>query len=166
MPRQSVYEYVSSRNDLISAALIQRIKEIGESVQEIASRTTDFGSAFVELSVAAVQVARSDTELMNFFATGPRALIQEIVAGPSEEIHGLVRELLGPILDRGLASGELRGDQSRDQIIDWIRLVYLALISKDSLDEDELRATIGGFLLPSLVNSSAVTAQFVLNQSR
>jgi AcrR family transcriptional regulator len=157
MPRQAIYEYISSRNELIAAALVQRISEIANDLKPAASRSRDFRRAFVETSVSAITLARSDAELMNFFQTGPGELVNEVVAGPSREIHDIVRDLLGPILDTGQRSAKLRTDQTRDQMIDWIRLVYTALITQSGVDDHRIRAAIADYLLPSISAPAAAT---------
>jgi AcrR family transcriptional regulator len=149
IPRQTVYEFVSSRDDLVDAVLVARIKEIAEELAP--ERAESFATALVETSVAAVDRARNDHELMNIVTTGPMERVQAIVTGPNAEIHQVVGDLLGPILDHGAATGQLRTDRSREEIIDWVRIVYLALITQGGLDPEAERRVVANFLLPSLM---------------
>lgn len=151
MPRQTIYEFVSSRDELIDAVLVARIKEIADELKPTGS--SSFSQALVETSVAAINRARNDHELMNIVTTGPLERVQHIVTGPNPEIHDVVGNLLGPILDQGASTGQLRTDQSRDEIIDWIRVVYLALITQSGLDPAAERKVVANFLLPSLMFS-------------
>jgi len=153
MPRQTLYEYVSSRDDLVDSVLVQRIKEIAEELKPLAPEGMSFADAIVETSVAAIQRARSDRELMNMFATGPNDRVQGVVIGPYPEIHDIVVDLLGPILDRGAESSMLRTDKTRDEIIDWIRAVYLSLITQPAGAPQNERAVVADFLLPSIMFS-------------
>jgi AcrR family transcriptional regulator len=154
-PRQSLYEHVTSKNELIVAAMIQRIAEIAEDLRPLVPVDAEFTSAFEKVGTAAITKARADRELMNFFETGPSAFIRSVVAGPSNEIHDVVKALLAPVLDRGAETGMLRTDQSRDEIIDWIRFVFLSLITQEDLDDAGVVALISNFLLPSLMFSTA-----------
>ncbi len=154
MPRQTIYEYVSSRDDLVDAVLVERIKEIAEELKPLASKGPSFADALIETSVAAIQRARSDHELMNIFATGPNDRVQDVVTGPNPEIHNIVVDLLGPILDRGEEAGMLRTDKTRDELIDWIRLVYLSLISQPAPPSQSERNIVADYLLPSVMFSS------------
>lgn len=153
VPRQSLYEHVTSRNDLIVAAMVQRIAEYAEELRPLVPTGAEFTSAFEKVAANAVTGARRDRELMNFFETGPSAFIRTIVAGPSNEIHDVVKALFAPVLDRGVEAGLLRIDQTRDELIDWIRIVFLSLITQEDLNDDQVAAVISNFLLPSLMFS-------------
>jgi AcrR family transcriptional regulator len=153
MSRQAMYEYVCSRSDLVDAVLLQRIREIAEDLKPLSSEGISFTDAFIDTSVAAIDTARSDEELMNIFTTGPNDRIQDVVTGPFQEVHEIVVNLLGPILQRGLRAGELRTDKTQSEMIDWIRAVYLILISQGATENHSVREMIADFLLPSIMFS-------------
>jgi len=150
VPRQTIYEYVSSRDDLVDAVLVARIKEIAEDLKPLARE----GRSFIDAFVAAIQRARSDPELMNIFTTGPNDRVQDVVTGPYPEIHDIVVDLLSPILDKGLQTRKLRTDKTADELIDWIRVVYLSLITQPNPVAQNERDIVAGFLLPSIMFSS------------
>lgn len=157
-PRQTLYEYVSSRDEVVDAVLVQRIKEIAHDLTPPAPEDgMSFADAFVETSAAAVLKARDDHELMNVVATGPIERVQDIVTGPHAEIHDIVAHLLEHILDRGVQTGELRTDKTREAIIDWVRVVYLSLISQTSIGPGKVRELVESFLLPSIMFSKQDT---------
>jgi len=153
MPRQTIYDYVSSRDDLVDAVLVQRIKEIAEELKPLARKGTSFTDKLIETSVAAIERARDDHELMNIFTTGPNDRVQQVVTGPNPEIHSTVADLLRPILDRGEKAGMLRTDKTRDELIDWIRLVYLSLITQPTPPTQSERDIVADYLLPSIMFS-------------
>jgi hypothetical protein len=66
-------------------------------------------------------------------------------------MHHLVAELWRPLLARGRAEGRLRTDVSDDQIVEWIRGVYLMLMLRSDLDAEGDRAIVRLFLLRSLL---------------
>jgi AcrR family transcriptional regulator len=153
MPRQTLYEYVSSRDDLVDAVIVKRIREIAEDIKPAGGEAASFADALIETSVAAIRRARSDPELMNIFNTGPADRVQMVVAGNNPEIRNIVATLLAPILDRGAKSGMLRTDKTRDDIVDWIRVVYLSLINQPTADPVRERELVADFLLPSIMFS-------------
>ena len=153
VPRQAIYEYVSSRDDLVDAVLVARIKEIAEDLKPLAREGRSFVDAFVETSVAAIQRARSDRELMNIFTTGPSDRVRDVVTGPFPEIHDIVVDLLGPILEHGLETNMLRTDKTTDELIDWIRVVYLSVIIQPNAVAQNERDVVADFLLPSIMFS-------------
>ncbi len=153
MPRQTLYGFVSSRDDLVDAVLVRRIEEIAEELKPLGTGLDAFDEAFIETSVAAVERARDDPELMNILATGPADRVQDVVTGDYPEIHAIVANLLGPILDRGEEAGLLRTDKSRDEIVDWIRVAYLTLINQPAGGANRVRALVTDFLVPSIMFS-------------
>lgn len=155
LSRQAIYEFIASRNDLVDAVLLQRIKEIAEALKSLANEGVSFQDAFIDTSVAAIEAARSDEELMNIFETGPNDRIQDVVTGPFPEVHDIVVNLLGPILQRGRDAGQLRTDKTQDELIDWIRVVYLILINPPTTATSDVRKMVADFLLPSIMFSSS-----------
>jgi AcrR family transcriptional regulator len=153
MQRQTLYDYVASRDVLVDAVLVTRIKEIADDIKPLGVEAISFHEALIETSVAAVERARSDPELMNMFDTGPIDRVQDVVTGNYPEIHDIVANLLGPILDRGAESGMLRTDKTRDEIVDWIRVVYLLLINQPRGNPARERELVADFLLPSIMFS-------------
>jgi AcrR family transcriptional regulator len=153
MPRQTLYEYVSSRDDLVEAVLIHRIHEIADELKELNGKS--FSNALVATAVTAIRRARSDKELMTLVSTAPKDLVQRIIVGRCEEIHDIVRHLFDPILDRGEKAGELRSDKTRDEIVDWFRIVFLALITQVDIDRDVEHSIVADFLLRSVMPSAA-----------
>jgi hypothetical protein len=65
-------------------------------------------------------------------------------------MHHLVAELWSPLFARGRAEGKLRTDVSEDQMVEWIRGVYLMLMLRSDLDAEGDRAMVRSFLLRSL----------------
>ena len=76
-----------------------------------------------------------------------------MVTGPNPEIHSIVADLLSAILDHGEEADMLRTDKTRDELIDWIRLVYLALITQPSPATQSERDIVADYLLPSIMFS-------------
>lgn len=151
MPRQTLYEYVASRDDLVEVVLVRRISEIADELKSL--HTKSFAKSLVQTAVAAIRRARSDPELMNLLATAPKDIVQKVVVGHCQDIHDIVRRLLDPILDRGMAQGEVRTDKSRDEIIDWFRIVFLSLITQTGLTPEAEISIVSDFLLPSIMFS-------------
>ena len=152
MPRQALYEYVASRDDLVEVVLARRISEIADELKSLQTRS--FSTSLVETAVAAIRVARNDPELMNLVIGAPKDIVQKVVVGHSKDIHDIVRRLFDPILERGIKAGELRTDKDLDDIVDWFRIVFLALITQSTIDPQREYEIVADFLLPSVMFSS------------
>lgn len=152
IPRQALYEYVSSRDDIVEASLKCRIKEIGEKLRPV--KVKSFDDSFIETTLAAIRFARNDKELMNLVSSAPKEMVQEVVVGKCDDIHQIVLNLFEPILEYGQKTGKIRKDKSNDEIVDWLRLVFLALITQTKIGPDQEYDLVSSFLLPSLMFST------------
>lgn len=150
LARQSVYRYAASKSALVDAAVLARLSEMGDLLRDILGRTTGFEEAAVEGSAAVVTTARTDPELTTLLEVTQGRHLTELTASSSAVMHHLVAELWSPLFARGRAEGLLRTDIDEDQMVEWIRGVYLMLMLRSDLDAESDRAMVRTFLLPSL----------------
>jgi AcrR family transcriptional regulator len=150
LARQSVYRYAASKSALVDAAVLARLSEMGELLSAILERTTGFEEAAVEGSAAVITAARSDPELTTLLEVTQGRRLSELTANSSAAMHRLVAELWSPLFARGRAEGRLRTDMDENQMVEWIRGVYLMLMLRSDLDADGDRAIVRAFLLRSL----------------
>jgi len=141
----------ASKSALVDAAVLARLTDMGELLRDILERTTGFEEAAVEGSAAVVTTARTDPELTTLLEVTQGRHLTELTASSSAVMHHLVAELWRPLFDRGRAEGVLRTDVSDDQMVEWIRGVYLMLMLRSDLDAESDRAMVRTFLLPSLM---------------
>ena len=147
--RQTLYNTVPGRDELIEAVVVMRIAEIAELLQEVVDQPSVV-DAIVDTSVAAVELARHDPELTNLVDTASSHRLFEVIAGSHPAVGELVARLFRPLFDQARQAGELRGDVSDDELIDWIRTIYLSLILRRDLDRDGVHEAVRTFLVPSL----------------
>ncbi|GAA5151144.1 hypothetical protein GCM10023321_17650 [Pseudonocardia eucalypti] len=150
LARQSIYRYASSKSALVDAALLARLSEMGELLQDILSRTDDWETAAVEGSAAVITAARTDPELTTLLEVTHGRHLSELTATSSAAMHHLVAELWRPLFARGRKEGKLREDATEDELVEWIRGIYLMLMLRTDLDADGDRHLIRTFLLRSL----------------
>jgi AcrR family transcriptional regulator len=151
--RQTLYNTISGREELIEAVVVLRVEEMSDELREVLDAQPTFVDALVEVSVAAVELARKDPELTNLMETATTIRLFEIIAGPFPAIHEAVARLFRPAFERARRAGELRADVGDDELVDWIRSVYLSLILRTDFDADALRHAARIFLVPSLTCS-------------
>ncbi len=147
--RQTLYNTIAGRDELIEAVLVLRIEEIADVLEAAAGQPTVV-DAIVETSVTAVDLARHDDELSNLVDTASSLRLFEIIAGPYPAVHAAVARVFRPLFERARRLGELRTDVSDDELVEWIRTVYLSLILRTDLDAGAIRRAVRTFLLPSM----------------
>ena len=152
--RPALYRYVSSRDEIIEAVIIERVEEIGEGFRPLFEDATSFAEGFVAVSLASVNAARLDPELQALFETTTGSRIVQVMGGPSSGpqsgFHEFVKGFFKPAFDAARASGELRTDVSDDAMVEWIRGVYLMMILREDLDGEREKEMVVSFLLRSL----------------
>lgn len=154
--RTGVYRLGLTRPDLTEAAIVSRLRELGERIRPVADRDAPFAELLLEASVATVDAARSDSELLNLVDTTTSVSLHRLIADQESSLQPIVADVLGPMLRRGREQGELRAEISDARAIEWLRGVYLMLILRTDLDAAAERALIADFVVPSLVVGSLV----------
>ena len=148
--RQILYRFFSGRGEIVEAAIVERIREMAADLAEDLDGYETFAEAMVESSLATIEAARHDEELHRLFENTSGIRLHHVLAGPNAPVADLVKEFWRPWFDQARRDGELRSDVSDDELVEWIRSVYLMLILRDDVDVDREREILQRFLLPSL----------------
>jgi AcrR family transcriptional regulator len=154
IPRPTLYEYVSSRNDLIDAVIALRIRAIVGKLVKAATEATTFAEAVVETSIMGIELTRTDRELTNIFATTPYKQVHQVMEGPNPVVALLVSEFLQPLIRLGTAEALLRPDVNEAPLVGWFRAVYSGFIYREDVDTHEIRVLMRTFFLPSLISEA------------
>src|SRR4051794_24119465 len=67
--RQTLYNTIAGRQELIEAVVVLRIEEMSDELRVVMERQPTFVDAVVETSLASVELARKDPELTNLMET-------------------------------------------------------------------------------------------------
>ena len=151
MVRQTVYDWVASRDQLVDLAMAQRIRELGDRVR---SRPVPAGLALedqlVDVLSFMVDVASSDAEFESLARAMPEEHAFHFIAGPSA-LTDVVEEILQPFFERAQAEGSLRDDLGTRALAEWVQLVLAPLRGRSDLDPGEIAVQLRYFLLPALL---------------
>jgi AcrR family transcriptional regulator len=149
--RTGVYRMGVNRPELTEAAIVSRLRELGEGIRPMALRPAPFAQLLVETSIATIEAARGDPELRHLLDTTETVALHRLLTGPDAVMHQVVLDLLAPMFARARAAGEMRADINDDRAVQWLRGVYLMLILREDLDEEGERMMVRDFVLPSLL---------------
>jgi AcrR family transcriptional regulator len=149
--RTGVYRLGVTRQELTDAAILSRLRELGEQIRPIASRDAPFAEVLLEATIATVDLARSDPELQHLLATTESMSLHRLLTSHTSRMQEFVLDLFAPMLARARTKREIRADVDDDRIVEWLRSVYLMLWLREDLSPDEERALLADFVLPSLV---------------
>jgi AcrR family transcriptional regulator len=120
--RQTVYDWVASRDELVDLAIAQRIRELGDQIR---SRPVNvdlpLGEQLVDLLSAMVDVAA---------------------------LTDVVAEILEPFFARASEEGVLRDGLGTRALAEWVQLVLVPLRNRRDLGPEVIARQLRYFLLP------------------
>ena len=148
--RTGVYRLGVTRPEITEAAIVARLRELGEEIRRIAAADGPFRELLTRSSLATVENARTDPELRHLLDTTETVSLHRLLTGRDSQMQRIVLDILSPMLARARARGELRPGLDDDRVVEWLRGVYLMLILREDLDAEGERALIVDFVLPSL----------------
>lgn len=152
MPRQYLYKHVSSKDELIELALLERCREFSDTITAHAQAATGpLEDQLVAVLVESVLTGREDSEFAYLAEALPRARLNLLLTGSGSPMHAYVKRCLDPTLRRAHDAGRLRDDVSEDDMVDWIQGVMTWLTPRDDLAVDDMRRLLRDFALPSIL---------------
>jgi len=152
MARQTVYDFVSSRQELLELALAQRLLELSDVIlTRVRPLRGPVAAALVEYLAVIVETVREDPEFLDVSdALGPADAIR-FLTGPSTA-QLAARRSIEPFYERARSETALRPGITLDDMAEWMRVVCTPLTTRADLNARELRAWLTKFALPPLLN--------------
>lgn len=153
--RATIYRYFDDKDEVIRAVLVRRARAISARLARSIRALDDPAELLVQGIVRGVEEFRSDPFFESFY--GPAsAPATTRVAGGSDAIHAVVREVMQPVFDMAERAGMLRSDTTRDEATGWVILVSTALLTiplPDGKGRREQESYLRKFLVPALLHT-------------
>jgi AcrR family transcriptional regulator len=151
IPRQYLYRYVSSKEQLVELAVLERCREFSDHVlAQARAATEDLDTALVKVIIVCIVAGREDTEFAYLAEALPRERLNLILSGAGSPMHEYVKRCLAPLLDRARSEARLRTDVGDDAIIEWLQGQMTWLTPRADLDEAAMGQLLRDFALPSI----------------
>ena len=152
MVRQTVYDFVSSRRELLELALAQRLLELSDVISSrVRAMRGSASGALVEYLAVVIETVREDPEFLDISdALGPADAIR-FLTGPSIAQLAATRSI-EPFFERARGENALRPGITLDDMAEWMRVVCTPLTMRAELEARELRVWLTKFALPPLLN--------------
>jgi AcrR family transcriptional regulator len=149
--RQTLYDWVASKEELVDLAMVRRTRELGELIRlRGVAEELPVGEQIIDLLTAMVEVAGNDPEFELLAQAMPERHAFAFMAGPSA-LTDMVEGLLEPFFDRARAEGRLRDDRGTRALAAWTQSVLAPLRNRADLSLTEVEETLRYFLLPALL---------------
>lgn len=150
MVRQTVYAFISSRDELLELVLTERLLELSDVVLDRVSVEGDLADALVEAWAVITEIVREDPEFIDVSDALGQAEAFRFMTGPSTA-QLAARRAMQPFYERAKEERALRAGITLEDMASWTRAVCSPLTARDDLDAKELRAWLRKFALPALL---------------
>ena len=151
MVRQTVYDSVSGRDELVDLAMQARSREMADMVRELPSNPhASVSDQLVSILAAMIELARGDFEFTTLAESLPPGHAFHFMVGPSALTEVAV-DLLTPLLTRAGEENLLRTDVEIREIVGWVQTLLAPLMSREDLDPPMLRRALTLFVLPTVL---------------
>ncbi len=150
LARSSVYRYFDSKEELVTAAVVQSTLRIGARIQAAIGTDADPEQLLVRGIIDALESMAADPLLHALTApTSSRAMTKLA----NNALREGVRPLLEPVFVAAAERGVLRPGVSVDDALRWLQVVSLGLMQAPSVvaDLDALEALLHLMLVPALI---------------
>lgn len=155
MVRQTVYSFVSSRDELLELALAERLGELADVVLQRVNPQGDLAGALVEYMARITEIVREDPEFIDVSEALGTAEAFRFMTGPSAAQDAALKAIT-PFYERGREARALRAGITLELMASWTRIICAPLTARVDLDAAELRTWLRAFALPPLLNERAL----------
>ncbi len=157
--RQTLYNMVSSRDELLELAIVQCCEELQAQIDTWPLRPDEeLDDALVEFLARAVEITGSEKELSALTARLPPDRVRTVF-GDSHPIEALIRSSLRPILEQAQRAGRLRAGVTIEEASRWLQGVLTFALLRDDIKPNVIRDQLRKFALPSVLTSDGTDVE-------
>ena len=150
LARQTLYDFVAGREELIELALVDCCREMQERLDAaLADGPWDLRERFVEVLARAVEIAGADEEFGALAAELPPERVDRVIGGATA-VQALLAKSLDPVLEQAAQAGQLRPGVVVAEASRWLLGVISFALLRENLDADGLRREFRTYALPAV----------------
>jgi len=149
--RQTIYDWVSSKEELVDLVMARRTRELGEQIRvRDVDADREVGDQIIDVLMAMLDLAGADPEFEMLARAMPESHAFAFMAGPSE-LTDVVESILAPFFDRARDEGILREELGTRALAAWAQLTLAPLRRRADLSTGAIDKMLRHFLLPALL---------------
>jgi AcrR family transcriptional regulator len=152
LSRATIYRYFNSKMEIAEEIGLRGVAAINATVLTQIAPLTDAVPRLVEAIATSIEFVMRDDYLRGLL-TGEMRPVMQGLRRHSQGIDELTRARYEPLLYAAIAAGDLSASLAVDEVIDWIMLVEIALITRDTpaaSGTDGLRAYLARYVIQGL----------------
>jgi len=152
LARSRLYKLVTSKDELIELALMERVREYSEQMRAVAEdQQGDIDGALVEVFIDGIAMARPDEEFSYLAEAIRRTRLQFLLTGTGSPMHGMVAYAFEPLLTRARVENRLRPNLADEDIVHWLALLLSVLTPSEDIDEVVQRRLVEQLVVPAIL---------------
>jgi len=154
LARQTLYDFVTNRDEIVDLAIEVRLAELGARIASTRLPAhRDLGERFVDLFVLVVEVVGRDEEYALLAGSLGEAHAFQFLAGPSS-LTPVAEAVFAPLFDEARRQGRLREDVPERLMVEWLQSMLATLAARDGLTEGYVRELLRLFALPAVLTDA------------
>jgi len=154
MARSRLYKSITTRQQMIEGAILERLKEIAEEIKPLLTQSPSLADALMTGSLATTAATRGDPELTHLVETANTIRLHTVLTGRDPLAHEAFWGLWQEVFEQGRARGELRDDVTDSDLIEWLSGVQMMLSLREDLEPARERRLLDKFLLPAFLTTA------------
>ena len=149
--RQTVYRTFRSREDLLEAVAIRRLRAMAERIRPVVTACTSLEDALVKGSLETLRHARQDRIFMSLLETAGDRSVERYLLHSKSPVQEPMLSIWRDVFAKARKRGELRKDVEDKEIAEWLRAVHFILLLREDLDAAGQKALLKTFVVPALL---------------
>jgi AcrR family transcriptional regulator len=148
--RQTVYRTFRSREDLLEAVAIRRLRAMADRIRPLVVACASFEDALIAGSIETLRLARADRIFMSLLETAGDRGVERYLLQSKSPVQESMLDIWRDVFAKARKRGELRKDVSDKDAAEWLRAVHFILLLREDLDAAGQKALLKTFVVPSL----------------
>jgi AcrR family transcriptional regulator len=148
--RQTVYRTFRSREDLLEAVAIRRLRAMADRIRPLVIACGSFEDALIAGSIETLRLARQDRIFMSLLETAGDRGVERYLLQSWSPVQEPMLSIWRDAFAKARKRGELRKDIGDTEVAEWLRAVHFILLLREDLDEAGQKALLKTFVVPSL----------------
>ena len=151
MGRMTLYRVFRTRNDLLNAAALSRLKLIGEGVAPLIRSYNRFEDAIIMGSLESIALAKSDPYYLQIVEALDDLSREKLLLSTDTLVQKFFADSWGNTFQKAREKGLLKDDISDNEIFIWLRANQLILFLREDLDRDGQIQFFKKFVMPPIM---------------
>lgn len=151
MARQTLYDFVSGRAEIVDLAIEVRLAELADRITTTPlPLRRDLGERLVDLFCLVIEVVGNDEEYAHLAGSLGEAHAFQFLAGPSA-LTTVAERAFAPLFEEARRQNRLRDDVPERLIVEWLQSTLATLAARDGLQPAYVRTLLRSFALPAVL---------------